>query len=360
MTSSFNFLTYNVKGLQNKCKRLKIFNYVHDKIQNNGVCFLQETHSTPDCEDTWKQEWGGDFFFSHGSSNSTGAAICFSKNMNMDIVKISTDTSGRIVILEIIFNDDKYLLINLYNDNKEIDQLKTLEILEKLLEKHDIDGECHPIFGGDFNVIFDTLLDASGGNPTLKKRSLAKFVHINEKLDVCDILRVRFPNLKRFTFCRLDYIFLSNNLQEFVTNIDIIPAFLSDHSPVLATIDTNNDPSRGRYGWKFNSSLLNDPVFIATQKDNITNTINSFEANSNPHLKWEILKYEIRKFCISYSKAKNRQKNILKENHENIVKKYESTDDKPSEQNYIDSKIFLDNLIDERTNGAILRSKSQW
>ena len=179
----------------------------------------------------------------------------------MNIVKCSTDTSGRIVVLEIVFNDEKYLLINLYNDNNENDQLKTLDILDKLLDEHDIEGECHPIFGGDFNVIFDTLLDASGGNPTLKKRSLAKILHINEKLDVCDILRVRYPNLKRFTFRqksplrqrRLDYIFLSNNLQEFVTNIDILPAFMSDHSLVLATIDTNNDPSRGRYGWKFNS-----------------------------------------------------------------------------------------------------------
>ena len=92
------------------------------------------------------------------------------------------------------FNDDKYILINIYNDNTETDQLKTLDILDKLLDEHDIDGECCPIFGGDFNVIFDTLLDASGGKPTLKKRSIAKIIHLNDKLDVCDILRVRFPN----------------------------------------------------------------------------------------------------------------------------------------------------------------------
>ena len=365
--TSFNILTYNCKGLQQKSKRNKLFNYISDKI-HNGIIFLQETHSTPECEEKWKKEWGGEIYFSHGSSNSTGAAIFFSKKFNMDIVKSSIDTSGRIVILEIIFNDDKYLLINIYNDNTETDQLKTLDILDKLLDEHDVDGDCCPIFGGDFNVIFDTLLDASGGKPTLKKRSIAKIIHLNDKLDVCDILRVRFPNMKRFTFRqktplrqrRLDYIFLSNNLQEFVTKVDILPSFMSDHSPVFITIDTLSNQERGSYGWKFNSSLLTDPIFIATQTDNINNVINSFDPTFSPHLKWELLKYEVRKFCISYAKTNNRKKHILKENHEKIVKSYESTDDKPSEQKYIDSKIFLENLIEERTQGALLRSKSQW
>ena len=40
--------------------------------------------------------------------------------------------------------------------------------------------------------------------------------------------------------------------------------------------------------------------------------------------------------------------------------KYETTDNKPSEQQYLDSKLYLNTLIDERTEGAILRSKSQW
>ena len=72
-----------------------------------------------------------------------------------------------------------------------------------------------------------------------------------------------------------------------------------------------------------------------------------------------MLKYEIRKFSISYSKKKAREKNNLKTEHENLIKKYETTDDKPSEEKYIESKLFLENLVDERTKGAILRSQSQ-
>ena len=365
----FDTVTYNAKGLANKGKRVKVFNYLQDKI-SHGFCFLQETHSTVACEQEWKNDWGGDIYFSHGSSNSTGVAICFSKKFDWSLIKFSCDTAGRIAILEIKHNDQNYLLINLYNGNSEVDQLNILETLIALLNNHDQDGVCLPIFGGDFNIIFDTILDSSGGNPSLKKRSVSKIISITDNLDVCDIFRISHPNDKRFTFRqktpliqrRLDYIFVANNLQEFVTRIDILPSFMSDHSPVLVKIDTMRTSKRGSYGWKFNNSLISDSDFVSQQKDVINACIHSFESmpEASPHLKWEFLKYEMRKFSIAFSKKKVRDINGLKIIHENVVKNYETREDKPSEQDYLSSKAFLDNLIDERTNGAILRSKAQW
>ena len=80
------------------------------------------------------------------------------------------------------------------------------------------------IFGGDFNVLFDTNYEAQGGNPTLKKESVAKLIHIKESLELCDIWRVRNLKKKRFTFRqrhnsgfiqrRLGYFLVSNILQE--------------------------------------------------------------------------------------------------------------------------------------------------
>ena len=43
---NFNFLCNNVKSLQTSQKRLKLFNYLKNKIFPNGILFLQETHST--------------------------------------------------------------------------------------------------------------------------------------------------------------------------------------------------------------------------------------------------------------------------------------------------------------------------
>ena len=48
--SIFNFLTNNVKGLQSTKKRLKLFNFLKNKIGPKGILFLQETHSSVETE----------------------------------------------------------------------------------------------------------------------------------------------------------------------------------------------------------------------------------------------------------------------------------------------------------------------
>ena len=89
-------------------------------------------------------------FFSHGSSNSTGCAIAFSKSLNIDIHedKISKDDNGRIIIVEATLDSKKFLLINFYNANTEKEQLVVLDTLCKLLDNHDTDDSFHPIYSG--------------------------------------------------------------------------------------------------------------------------------------------------------------------------------------------------------------------
>ena len=82
---SFNAITFNCNGLGNKSKRLKVFTYLKDKI-NNGFVFLQETHSVVNLEKEWKSQWGGDIHFSHGTTNSTRCAIAFSNNFPVKIL----------------------------------------------------------------------------------------------------------------------------------------------------------------------------------------------------------------------------------------------------------------------------------
>ena len=72
MTLDIKFFDQNVRGLRQKIKRTKIF--LHAK-ERGDIIFLQETHSIPDDEEIWKNEWEGDIFFSHGTSASKGAMI---------------------------------------------------------------------------------------------------------------------------------------------------------------------------------------------------------------------------------------------------------------------------------------------
>ena len=40
---------------------------------------------------------------------------------------------------------------------------------------------------GDFNLFFNSKLEAQGGNPTLKKKYLVKLIEFKETYDLCDI-----------------------------------------------------------------------------------------------------------------------------------------------------------------------------
>ena len=47
------------------------------------------------------------------------------------------------------------------------------------------------IMAGDFNLFFNSKLDAAGGNPTLKRKSLAKIIELKEDYDLGDTWRIR-------------------------------------------------------------------------------------------------------------------------------------------------------------------------
>ena len=74
MNCNYNFISNNVKGIKASEKRLKLFAYPKNNINDNGIIFLQETHSLSNDELKWKDEFGGPLF-SHGKSNSCGVAV---------------------------------------------------------------------------------------------------------------------------------------------------------------------------------------------------------------------------------------------------------------------------------------------
>ena len=136
--------------------------------------------------------------FSNYTSNARGVAILFTKDSSFVIDRVSHDNDGRILLASVQINNQKILLINLYNNNDQKGQLETIVTLNSLLQQHPHDDYL-PIFAGDFNLVFGSK-DYKYGCPILKKKSLAEIIKISEKLNLCDIYRVRFPEKHRFTF----------------------------------------------------------------------------------------------------------------------------------------------------------------
>ena len=58
MSNLFNFVSNNVKGLGSKSKRQKIFQRLKDLIKNKGIIFIQESHSSIEVDETWRDDFG--------------------------------------------------------------------------------------------------------------------------------------------------------------------------------------------------------------------------------------------------------------------------------------------------------------
>ena len=121
-------------------------------------------------------------------------------NQKIEVINKKCDYYGRILLLEINIDDRIFVLINIYNTNNELDQVKTFTDLSEILERVDNIQNKNIIFVGDFNIIFDSFLDAQGGNPILKKHAVAKTIQIKQRLNLVDIWRIRNPKTKRYNF----------------------------------------------------------------------------------------------------------------------------------------------------------------
>ena len=73
------------------------------------------------------------------------------------------------------------ILINYYAPNNKNGQIQVLNEIQKQLDHLDPDQDTQIIWGGDFNVIFDTKLDADWRNPQLKLNSVTKLLSIIAK-----------------------------------------------------------------------------------------------------------------------------------------------------------------------------------
>ena len=325
MECVFDVLSFNTAGIGDKFKRRKIFNYLKKSCSSKGIVLLQETHSTVRNEATWTSQWGrgkDSVIFSHRTSNSKGVLIAFRESINYKSRSAQCDANGRYIILDLEIDNCPFILINYYAPNDECQQLQDLEEISNNLDRLDFKENTQFIWGGDFNVIFDEKLDADGGNPKLKDKSITKIISMMSENDLCDIYRVRNPQSRRYTWrCktpliqrRLDYLLISDQLQGQIEAIDFIPSVQSDHSTVRIRVNEKQYSTKGRSYWKFNNSLTHDDAFVQALRNEIPTFYSESSELADPVMKWDYLKYKIRQFAKQYSivKAKERRAKRIK------------------------------------------------
>ena len=84
------------------------------------------------------------------------------------------------------------------------------------------------------------------------------------------------------------------------------------------------------------------------------------ELDRDPQVRWEFLKYEIRKFSIEFSKQQTQNMKKEKMFLENKFKKQENNTNYIENLKYIDFRNKLDKIYEQKINGIRIRSKCDW
>ena len=197
----------------------------------------------------WKNEWGGEILFSHGSPNSCGTAILIRNNTNYSVLSTTRDPLGRFIILKIQIDDKVYVLVNIYAPNKDKDLIQFFRKLHGLLQMEDLDSEENIILGGDFNCPLNPALDKHGGVMIPRRAAIDSIETLQSELDLVDIWRIKNPQTRSYTWsqksptvlCRLDFWLISNNLCDFINATEIQPAIRTDHACLLYTSDAADE-----------------------------------------------------------------------------------------------------------------------
>ena len=354
----------NVRGINDYKKRMSIFDWI--KRHKADIVLLQETYSSIDRERMWRNEWGGKIFYSHGTKHSRGLAVLISKDTDCEITEEIIDQSGRILMLKTKLDDNLVgWVVNVYAPNDENSRTHLFHALEQLLNRNVKDDE-RIVIGGDFNVVLNEYLDKKGGIIGKNSQSRKILKQIIENYDLVDIWRAKNPNIRKYTWrqprppvhCRLDYFLISNILQDNTTDAEILPAYRSDHSAIYVDFQSAQQPKRGHGYWKFNSQLLINTEFTENLKIKIQEWKTENEQMNSEQL-WEWLKYKIRSYSRVFSKKmatdkKDRIDTLTREigNLEiNIEINQTEIKEKQGE---------LERLMNEKTEGNILRSKVKW
>ena len=260
-----NIITLNVRGIRNRVKRRSIFSYLKD--QNCHFYLLQETLSEPKDERVWKNEWGGDVFFPHGSNHAKGVYILVNPSIVVNVENSYKDIDGRIIAIDVICNGVNLSICNVYAPTSCQFQGKFLQILNEFMTSNV--NITQLIIGGDWNATLECI-DKRGGTrwkPTDYRNGI---ISMMEELDLIDIFRKLKPHIKSFSYeskflkvkSRLDYFLIAKHLTQHVHNVETKTATTPDHKAIKLSLKLSQ-VIRGPGLWKFNHySFLKDKNYL--------------------------------------------------------------------------------------------------
>ena len=259
----------NVRGISNAVKRRAIFDFHRF---NADVLICQETHSTPNVEAIWRNEWGGEAIFSHGTSASKGVAIFYNKNMKGCFSNIYRCTEGRMIIVDVEQNGIFMSLIAIYAPNQ--DRPEYFKELALLLKKR----YEHKIVIGDFNLTLEVEKDRLNTYNN-NNRARDEVENLMNEYFLKETWRERNMDRKEYSWykggtrniaSRIDYALISSGLDQKVEIIQYIASIKTDHRAIYLVVECQSF-ERGIGFWKMNTSYLQNIEYVSKMNVELDN-----------------------------------------------------------------------------------------
>ena len=154
---SIKICSINIRGLREKIKRKAVFDFYRDRCD---VLCIQETHSTEEDEIFWRNEWGGEVYYSHGTSAARGVAVLIKKSKFPCIFKTTNNVNdGRFIIGTLEYAGIKITLCTVYGPNRDAPGF-----FEEIFQKVISCDESKIIIIGDYNCVMDVAKDRKNSN----------------------------------------------------------------------------------------------------------------------------------------------------------------------------------------------------
>ena len=358
--------TYNVRGINNKKKKHVLFRqFKKDCID---ITALQETYIKNETEfNEIVNQWTGVVHYTPGTVRSKGLITLFNPKFEVkdnDIRLIYR--SDRLIISSITLDNETLFIVNVYCPCKDQEKIEFLGCLYSDIKRFVADEFLSNIIClGDFNIALQDS-DIVAGQPHREavRQSLNDFI---QTLNLTDCWRILHPTEKVFTWSkqnpssarRLDYIFVGENLASSLIESHIKTIGFSDHRIVISKFEFV--PFKNGKGiYKINTSLLKDPQYCRLITLEIHETLDEYN-DLDPHLRWEMVKHNVRESSQHYSRIKARERsdenNKLKEKLQTLETQLakDANDEDIWRQVYeIKKKLELTEL--DKARGAALRA----
>ena len=345
-TFNLSFATLNVNGLHDNRKCSHLIQW--GKIFNFDFMLLQETFlSNPLEYKFFKDNWGGQIFFSPSLNNlSGGVCIAFNSKLPFHITEVKRDRLGRCISVLCTIYNTSFRICNIHAPNSSNDRKRFLQDLYTYTPGN------HPILlGGDFNCVSDGFDSSNTSTATYMfegSREIKDFIANNNLIDSYRIYNPTLPGhtwsrLSKNQSSRIDRIYIP---KDFIINSVITSPFpYSDHNPVHASIQIPHISRQGKGYWKYNVSLNDNNEFCNDLRFhyNLWSTLKpGFDSITDW---WENIKGKIKQLAVRHGAR------IAREKRKRLAELQSLCTSSSLEE--------IDNIIRSESRGAFIRARAK-